>query len=748
MEFKKKIIGIVIVALFLVTVISGGIMVYTGNRMANLIQEKMAPIIQQQAKDSAMATAKAVAKDFDGFFGEVEALGDVAKGAVFASLQQMEEFYNIEFGAPGYDKVLKPVLLDHFKLIKDAEPKLAYVYFGDINGNMYMYPEEPLPEGYDPRVRPWYKAAVEAKKPVWSEPYRDASTGKWVITYAIPIYRDGKLLGVIGLDVFIDTLVQTIKQVKVGQTGYVYVVGEDGTIYMHPKEEYIMKLNVFKEPSLKPVAEIIQSGKEKGVVVYTFKGVEAVAAGVKIKSTGWYVFAKVPVSEISQAVITVVKDTQKSTQKTALMLTGIILLISLAMIVISYRLIARSMKPLEQLRAIAQALADGKLSEVRERLAKIRYLESDEIGALIRAFEAVGKDMIGALQAISKRLERLAEGDLSNGLSVEAKGELREVIEDVKTVTEKLKETMGALVEMTNELEKKANVLAQVANDVTEAINQVTEAIQQVSTEAQRQQETINEITEGVRLVSQVSEESVRAMDEFEAAVNEVVNIANEGSKKGDEALQRITDIQEMMNAIEESVSKVAEMSRNIEEITNVITNIAEQTNLLALNAAIEAARAGEAGRGFAVVAQEIRKLAEESKQAADNIKSIIDQITDEIREAVETTKKGVQVIGESSDTLKDSISYLGNIAELLQETSERMGNVKSQILRTQEEIEKALRALENLAASAEETTASAEEVSSAMEEQTAAIEELRRASQDLKDIVERLRTVISKFKL
>ncbi|MFA4662581.1 methyl-accepting chemotaxis protein [Pyrococcus kukulkanii] len=748
MEFKKKVAGTVIIGMLLLALISGALMLYGSKRAAKSAADRVLPVMQKFAENEVIAEVNRIGGQFDAFFEEIMALGKVAQGAVISSIDDMYSIYRINFGDSGYERFLKAFLLKRFELIQKAEPRVYYVYFGDINGNMYMYPEEELPEGYDPRVRPWYKQAVEVGHAVFTDPYPDATTGKWVITYAIPVYLNGKLIGVVGLDVFIDTLVEAIKQSKVGKTGYAFILNKDGLTIVHPNEEYIMKLNVNDYSQLKPIADFLKSGKEEGLITYEWQGVKVIAAGRKIKGPDWYVFARAPETEITGPAVEAISLMESDLEKSAFMTVAILIMLAIVFIGAMYKIIASSLRPLVGLAQVAQALAEGRLSEVRERLAKIRYLENDEIGALIRAFEAVGKDMIGALQAISKRLERLAEGDLSNGLSVEAKGELREVIEDVKTVTEKLKETMGALVEMTNELEKKANVLAQVANDVTEAINQVTEAIQQVSTEAQRQQETINEITEGVRLVSQVSEESVRAMDEFEAAVNEVVNIANEGSKKGDEALQRITDIQEMMNAIEESVSKVAEMSRNIEEITNVITNIAEQTNLLALNAAIEAARAGEAGRGFAVVAQEIRKLAEESKQAADNIKSIIDQITDEIREAVETTKKGVQVIGESSDTLKDSISYLGNIAELLQETSERMGNVKSQILRTQEEIEKALRALENLAASAEETTASAEEVSSAMEEQTAAIEELRRASQDLKDIVERLRTVISKFKL
>ncbi|GAB6134672.1 methyl-accepting chemotaxis protein [Thermococcus prieurii] len=747
MNFRTKIVGIVVVSLFLVAVIASAMMLYTGNHTSDIIQQKLAPEVDYQAKEMTMAQAKALAEQFSGFFKEVEALGRATQQLTIISLNDLNKT-GTPFGSPGYAEKLKPLLLERFSTIAKAEPKLSAVYFGDVNGNMYIYPEQKLPAGYDPRKRPWYQEAVQKNGPVWSQPYRDASTGKWVVTYAVPVYYNGKLVGVIGLDVFIDTLAKAVTSVKIGKTGYAYVVGPNGLIYIHPNPQIEMKLNVFKEPSLKPVAEIIKSGEPNATTIYTWEGVRAVAAGVKIPETGWYVFAKVPVSEISAGIIKAVDDTRKTTQRAALYMTLIILAISAVLVGAAYKITQSSIKPLEELKRVAQALAEGRLSEVNRELKRIRYLEDDEIGALIKAFEAVGKDLVGTLNTIATKLERLAEGDLSNGLSMEAKGELKEILEDLKDTNEKLKGLIGEIVNVTDELEKKANTLAQISKDVTEAINQVNEAVQQVSIEAQRQQEHINEITEGMRFVAETSAESVRAMEEFEGAVGEVVNIANEGREKSEVSAQQIESIQETMSKIEHAVTKVAEMSRSIEEITDVITNIAEQTNLLALNAAIEAARAGEAGRGFAVVAQEIRKLAEESKQAADNIKNIIDQITTEIKDAVESTEKGVEVVGESAETLRETITYLGNIADLLQEASGRMGEVKEQIIRTQEEVDKALRALENLAASAEETTASAEEVSSAVEEQTAATEELERAANDLKRIVEQLRNIISKFKL
>jgi len=686
----------------------------------------------------AETNAERVAESYSAFFSKVESLGAVANAAV-------QEIYSLNLD----DRLFKDSLLKRFKSIKDSEAEVMYVYFGRADdGLMIMYPDEELPEGYDPRVRPWYQDASKAGKAVWTEPYKDATTGKWVITYSIPVYYQGELVGVIGLDVSISTLVEKANSIKLGQSGYVAVVNKDGVVLIHPKEEYINKLNIFQDSSLKELADAIRKSGGSGYTHYMFEGVDKIGGFAKIPQTGWIVISVVPQKEIMGTFDELIDITDNRVKESFMVLVAIVLVFGLIAAGVGYKTTSSAFRVLPDLKKAIEAFSQGEFKKASEEIEKISYKEKDEIGTLIESLKMITNDLGTVLNSIADTLEQIAEGDLSKDISIEAKGELKKVIESIKRTTTSIGDLIGKIIEHSELLEERANSLAQVASDVTEAINQVNEAIQQVSVEAQRQQETINQITEGAKIMAEVSGESVNVLKEFELATNEVVNIANEGREKGEASAMQIESIQETMRKIEETVNKVSEMSKNIEEITNVITSIAEQTNLLALNAAIEAARAGEAGRGFAVVAQEIRKLAEESKKAADNIKGIIGKMADDIRNAVDATRNGVKVVDNSVETLKETVDYLSNIADLVQESGKRLAEVRDYTIRTQEEVDKVLRALENLAASAEESTASAEEVSSAVEEQTAAIEELKRASDELKKIVSDLRDSVSVFKL
>ncbi|NJE02474.1 cache domain-containing protein, partial [Thermococcus sp. JdF3] len=442
MQFKKKIIMTMATAL-VITVLIGSLIVISsslmmrdsirtsldeelGHNLPKLMAEGIKAPITEEAGMIATGSAELGAKLFDDYFEKMRVMGTVAIEAVDVAYSNYDES----------DPQFKAFLLDRFRSVKDLDPNVAYVYFGSTSGGMYMWPDEPLPEGYDPRQRPWYQEAVAKNGPVWTEPYKDASTGKWIVTYSEPIYVNGKLVGVIGVDVFVSTLIEQSKEIKIGQSGYIAIINRDGTIIVHPNESLVQNFNIHDDPNLLPLADELDKNSDKGWVVYSFQGVEKVAGYRRMKTTGWVVLATVPLHELTDPLTQAISDTlNQSTEKitgsisevveeglkTTIMGSIVAVFVGILMLFLGYKTLNRTLRPLEELRSVAQALAEGRLSDVNKQLNQIHYIEDDEIGALIKAFEAVGKDLVGTLNTIGEKLERLAEGDLSNGLTVEAR---------------------------------------------------------------------------------------------------------------------------------------------------------------------------------------------------------------------------------------------------------------------------------------------------------------------------------------
>ena len=195
-------------------------------------------------------------------------------------------------------------------------------------------------------------------------------------------------------------------------------------------------------------------------------------------------------------------------------------------------------------------------------------------------------------------------------------------------------------------------------------------------------------------------------------------------------------------------VTKLGERSKEIGQIVDTISGIAAQTNLLALNAAIEAARAGEQGRGFAVVADEVRKLAEQSQDAAKQISELISEIQGETDKAVramaegtEEVKIGATVVNTAGATFEEIAQVVTDVAEQVREISA----VMQELAGSSQQIVLSVREINKLC---QDSSGEAQSVSAATEEQTASMEEIASASQSLSRLAQDLQTEISKFRI
>jgi methyl-accepting chemotaxis protein len=275
---------------------------------------------------------------------------------------------------------------------------------------------------------------------------------------------------------------------------------------------------------------------------------------------------------------------------------------------------------------------------------------------------------------------------------------------------------------------------------------EISSSVQQIAHGAELQSRKVEETTTAIVSINSTTDEVATQAKEAAQTSEEAARVAQHGEQATSEAIVKITEVQQAIETLAESVELLGKRSSEIGTIVDVITSIADQTNLLSLNAAIEAARAGESGRGFSVVADEVRKLAEGSGKAAEQIGELIKEVQDETAKAVKymeigtrEVEVGADVVGKSGDALRQITDAVSRTAVLAEQISHAM---QQQAGRTTA-VDKAMH---EIAAVVEENAASAEETAAAAQEQTACMEEVTSSAQELSDMAQRLEDSVHRF--
>ncbi len=351
-----------------------------------------------------------------------------------------------------------------------------------------------------------------------------------------------------------------------------------------------------------------------------------------------------------------------------------------------------------------------------------------------------------ALRNVVDNLKKISQGDLTARSNVSSRDEFGVLASSLNLMSEELGRLMKNIKGMAQEISTASDTLASTSEETSASNEEVAKAVDEVAGAANDQAKgteegllKMNELSESIEGVS-------GAIDNMRKRLEEVMGLNSNGTNTVKLLIQRAEDNNNASKNVSSVISEMDNQTKQIGFIIDTIGQIAEQTNLLALNASIEAARAGEAGRGFSVVAEEIRKLAEQSSGAANQIRSLITGIQDKSKNAVDSMAAAKEAIDGQTKAVEDTERIFGDITKSIMDVNGEIDSIvelNKVMVNKKDEISAVV---ESISATAEETAASTEEISASAQQQIAAIEEVANTAGDLSELALKLNNAVDKF--
>ena len=362
---------------------------------------------------------------------------------------------------------------------------------------------------------------------------------------------------------------------------------------------------------------------------------------------------------------------------------------------------------------------------------------------------AVVKGITTPLQAMVKACEDLASGDFRDKpRQILQKDELGQLAAALYAARSNLQKAFRQVTESAEQVAASAQQLTASAEQSATAITQVAESVSNVAAGAEKQLYTVDESSVIVEAMGTSLQNTIEHANHSVENSRQATEQAGAGSIAVEKAVEQMAHIEKTVNNSAAVVGKLGERSKEIGQIVDAISGIAGQTNLLALNAAIEAARAGEQGRGFAVVAEEVRKLAEQSQEAAKQIAGLIKEIQGDTEQAVLAMDQGTRDVKVGTQVVDDAGQTFTQIRQLVEDMSEQgqaIFNSIQEIEAGNQMIVSSVKDIDEISKQAVEET---QTVSAATQEQSASMQEIASSSQSLAHMAQELQAAVNQFKI
>ncbi|MCL2007345.1 MAG: methyl-accepting chemotaxis protein [Treponema sp.] len=546
---------------------------------------------------------------------------------------------------------------------------------------------------WDQILRPWFSFGLgNPGRTMITEPYVDSNTGLLCVSVVRTVDVERRIVGVVGVDVFLDVLTEIVISRTITEDGNTFIISSDGTYLVHNNGAYIMERNFFETEG---------------------RDIQISASDVDIQIIGNTYWASMPISGMDWIMITTGSTDEFTRDFRQILTTTIIisLVIILAVIIISLRFSMILTKAIVGLFGTLKKIAAGDFTQT------IAVKGNDEISQMAKLLGETQESIKNLISNIKNEATALSE--IGNDLASDMQG----TASSMKEITDAVQNIKGRIINQSASVSETHATMEQLVSN----INKLNSHVGRQSSNVSQASSAIEEMVANTRSVTDTlirNEENVRTLTE-----------ASEVGKTG-------------LSEVAHDIREIARESEGLLEINAVMKNISSQTNLLSMNAAIEAAHAGDSGKGFAVVADEIRKLAINSSEQSKTIGTVLKRI----KESIDKITRSTENVLNKFEAINNNIKTVADQEEIIRNAMEEQGVGSKQILEGVSNVNEITRQVETgsheMLEGAKEVISESDNLEKATQEITTGINEIATGADHMNNAINHVNTISDKNRM